>query len=200
MLRRLFRCGGVDDDCVGDEAAGQVGGEGCQVHRLGIPCEVITPGVQGNAGVAEQHAGAAGQPQNPHVQVHVLPQFRQLLLDLGQQGGANEPRAYNADGDGQLRQVEARVHRPQRPHALTLLHQDSDVVLAAALGYGSDVDVGFGEGTEHSRGDALAAGHLLPHRRQDAAVVDLLDVADTSRPDGIREFFFEAVHCSSGLL
>lgn len=57
----------------------------------------------------------------------------QLLLELRQQRGANEPRAHDADGQRQCREVEARVHGPQRPDRLGLLHQDGDIVLAAAL-------------------------------------------------------------------
>lgn len=66
----------------------------------------------------------------------------------------------------------------------------SEVDLYAA----PDVDVGFGKRGEHSRRDALAAGHLLAHGRQDAAAADLLHVADAARPDGVRE---PVVQCRS---
>ena len=50
-----------------------------------------------------------------------------------------------------------------------------------------DVDVGLGQGREHRGGDSLARGHLVPDRRQHAAVVYLLHLADAARLYCIRK-------------
>ena len=57
----------------------------------------------------------------------------------------------------------------------------------ALMKHTPDVDIGLGERAKHGGGHALAAGHLVPHRRQHAAAVDLLHLADAPRSDGLRE-------------
>ena len=56
-----------------------------------------------------------------------------LLPQLLKQGGSNGPRANNAHCQGQRGQVKAPVHSSQGLHAVLLVQQDGDVVLAAAL-------------------------------------------------------------------
>jgi len=48
-----------------------------------------------------------------------------------------------------------------------------------------DVDVGLGEGAEHGGRHPLLGGHLVAHRRQDAALVNLLHLADAAGSDGL---------------
>ena len=58
---------------------------------------------------------------------------RVLLMDLGEQRAADEPRADEADCQRQRGQVEAAVHRAQRALRILLVDQHRDVVLAAPL-------------------------------------------------------------------
>ena len=56
-----------------------------------------------------------------------------LLVDLGEQRAADEPRPDQAHGQWQGRQVEAAVHGAQRALRVLLVDQHRDVVLAAPL-------------------------------------------------------------------
>ena len=54
-------------------------------------------------------------------------------------------------------------------------------------GMAPDVDIGLCKGRKHGGSHALAAGHLVAHSRQHAAVVNLLHLADALRSYGFPE-------------
>ena len=64
-------------------------------------------------------------------------------MDLIEEGAADEPRADDADAQRQRGEVEAAVHRAQRPNAVLLVYQHRYVVLAAPLRYRPARSMGY---------------------------------------------------------
>ena len=190
MRRRARRRRRVDDDAVGNVVARQVpsqqrqvcGDRGLGPRQQGRP---VRAGVE--ARVAERHASARRDAQDPDVDVELLPERGGLLRELRQKGPADQPRPHDGDGQRQRREVEAAVHGAQGAHGVLLVDEDRDVVLGAALRDRPDVDVGLGQGAKHRGGDSLALVHEAAHRGQHGAVADALDRGDAPRSDRVRE-------------
>mmetsp|Transcript_40951 Transcript_40951/g.73586 ORF Transcript_40951/g.73586 Transcript_40951/m.73586 type:complete len:352 (+) Transcript_40951:324-1379(+) len=140
-----LRGAGVHNDRVRDVAVGEVVAKLLEVRLHRLRLERLLPRVQADAGLVEQHAAAAGDPHHADVDAEVAVQLLLLLLDLLQEGSADEARPHDAHRQRDVAEVKARVHRLERARHIVLPDHDGDVVLTAALRNAPDVDVVGGE-------------------------------------------------------
>mmetsp|Transcript_34202 Transcript_34202/g.87467 ORF Transcript_34202/g.87467 Transcript_34202/m.87467 type:complete len:242 (+) Transcript_34202:1150-1875(+) len=110
-----------------------------------------------------------------------------LRLDLSQQRLANEAGAHKAHCKRDIAQVETGMDGLQGARDISLLDEDGDVVLTAALGNAPDVDVVGRQGREERGRGTAARRHALAHSRQQGTVVDDLDGGDGADSQGVLE-------------
>ena len=136
--------------------------------------------VERDALLRQQHLLRREDAPHPQVELEVAPQALALRGQLVEQHAADGTRADHADRDRVRREIEARVHRAQRPRRGLARDDHRDVALGGALRDGANVDRGAAEGAEHLAGDAGNAGHAVTDHREDREVrveLDRLDLA-----------------------
>ena len=163
----------VDHDGVWQVLGMDVVGETRPVQGFRVlVVEILAPRRQVDGPVAQEHAARAGDGAHAEIQVELGLEPGNFRGHLLQEHLADVTGADDADGDSLgRREVEARMHGPQRPGRVLPGDHGRNVPLRRALGNRHDVDARASQGSKKAASDARHAGHSVAHDGYHAARV-----------------------------